>query len=132
MLPNINLTDNVEFKSQPSNTYKLNIKKNNISGFIDEINAVKQAVYLILNIERYRYLIYDWDYGFEISDLIGQDINIMQIEIQKRISDALKQDERITDVYDFIFKKTNKILHVSFSINTIFGEYTEEKSFEIA
>lgn len=132
MLPNINLTDNVEFKSQTSNTYKLNIKKNNISGFIDEINAVKQAVYLILNIERYRYLIYDWDYGFEISDLIGQDINIIQIEIQKRISDALKQDERITDVYDFIFKKTNKILHVSFSINTIFGEYTEEKNFEIA
>lgn len=132
MLPNINLTDNVEFKSQTSNTYKLNIKKNNISGFIDEINAVKQAVYLILNIERYRYLIYDWDYGFEISDLIGQDINIIQIEIQKRISDALKQDERITDVYDFIFKKTNKILHVSFSINTIFGEYTEEKNFDIA
>ena len=131
MLPNINLTDNVEFKLQTSNTYKLNIKKNNISGFIDEINAVKQAVYLILNIERYRYLIYDWDYGFEISDLIGQDINIIQIEIQKRISDALKQDERITDVYDFIFKKTNKILHVSFSINTIFGEYTEEKNFEI-
>ena len=132
MLPNINLTDNVEFKSQTSNTYKLNIKKNNISGFIDELNAVKQAVYLILNIERYRYLIYDWDYGFEISDLIGQDIDIIQIEIQKRISDALKQDERITDVYDFIFKKTNKILHVSFSINTIFGEYTEEKNFEIA
>lgn len=132
MLPNINLTDNVEFKSQTSNTYKLNIKKNNILGFIDEINAVKQAVYLILNIERYRYLIYDWDYGFEISDLIGQDINIIQIEIQKRISDALKQDERITDVYDFIFKKTNKILHVSFSINTIFGEYTEEKNFQIA
>lgn len=132
MLPNINLTDNVEFKLQTSNTYKLNIKKNNISGFIDEINAVKQAVYLILNIERYRYLIYDWDYGFEISDLIGQDIDIIQIEIQKRISDALKQDERITDVYDFIFKKINKILHVSFSINTIFGEYTEEKNFEIA
>lgn len=132
MLPNINLTDNIEFKSQTSNTYKLNIKKNNISGFIDEINAVKQAVYLILNIERYRYLIYDWDYGFEISDLIGQDINIIQIEIQKRISDALKQDERIIDVYDFIFKKINKILHVSFSINTIFGEYTEEKNFEIA
>ena len=131
MLPNINLTDNVEFKLQTSNTYKLNIKKNNISGFIDEINAVKQAVYLILNIERYRYLIYDWDYGFEISDLIGQDINIIQIEIQKRISDALKQDERITNVYDFIFKKINKILHVSFSINTIFGEYTEEKNFEI-
>lgn len=132
MLPNINLTDNVEFKLQTSNTYKLNIKKNNISGFIDEINAVKQAVYLILNIERYRYLIYDWDYGFEISDLIGQDIDIIQIEIQKRISDALKQDERITNVYDFIFKKINKILHVSFSINTIFGEYTEEKNFEIA
>lgn len=132
MLPNINLTDNIEFKSQTSNTYKLNIKKNNISGFIDELNAVKQAVYLILNIERYRYLIYDWDYGFEISYLIGQDINIIQIEIQKRISDALKQDERIIDVYDFIFKKINKILHVTFSINTIFGEYTEEKNFEIA
>ena len=97
MLPST-FDDNVEvlsdfaFTTQTSNTYKLNFDKNNISGFCDELEAVKQAVYLILNIERYEYLIYDWDYGFEIKDLIGQESIIIQPEIQRRICDALKQE----------------------------------------
>lgn len=56
-----------------------------------------------MNIERYEYLIYDWDYGFQISDLIGSEINSILPEIQNRITDALIQDTRINSVDDFSF-----------------------------
>lgn len=47
----------------PSRTYKLHAEINRISGWTDEQEAVAQAIYLILNIERYQYLIYSWNYG---------------------------------------------------------------------
>lgn len=137
MLPST-FDDNVEvlsdfaFTTQTSNTYKVNLYKNNISGFCDELEAVKQTVYLILNIERYEYLIYDWDYGFEIKDLIGQESIIIQPEIQRRICDALGQDSRIVNVRDFIFEKgsTGKLI-VNFTVETIFGNYQESQILSI-
>ena len=137
MLPST-FDDNVEvlsdfaFTTQTSNTYKLNLDKNNISGFCDEIEAVKQAVYLILNIERYEYLIYDWDYGFEIKDLIGKESIIIQPEIQRSICDALKQDSRIVNVRDFIFENGSigKLI-VHFTVETIFGSYQSQNEFYV-
>lgn len=137
MLPST-FDDNVEvlsdfaFTTQTSNTYKLNLDKNNISGFCDELEAVKQAVYLILNIERYEYLIYDWDYGFEIKDLIGQESIIIQPEIQRRICDALKQDSRIVNVRDFIFENGSigKLI-AHFTVETIFGSYQSQNEFYV-
>ena len=119
LLPN---TNNVEVLSdfslgtETSNTYKINQQKNNINGFIDDIEAVKQSVYLILNIERYKYLIYDWDYGFEIVDLIGN---------------ALKQDDRITDIKDFSFETQKNKLIAYFTVETIFGSYETQDEFTV-
>ena len=134
LLPN---TNNVEvlsdfsLETETSNTYKINQQKNNINGFIDDIESVKQSVYLILNIERYKYLIYDWDYGFEIVDLIGKDINIIQVDIQRRICDALKQDDRITDIKDFSFEVQKNKLIAYFTVETIFGSYEMQDEFTV-
>lgn len=129
---NVEVLSDFAFTTQTSNTYKLNLDKNNISGFCDEFEAVKQAVYLILNIERYEYLIYDWDYGFEIKDLIGQESIIIQPEIQRRICDALKQDSRIVNVKDFIFENGSigKLI-VHFTVETIFGSYQSQNEFYV-
>lgn len=129
---NVEVLSDFAFTTQTSNTYKLNLDKNNISGFCDELEAVKQAVYLILNIERYEYLIYDWDYGFEIKDLIGQETIIIQPEIQRRICDALKQDSRIVNVRDFIFENGSigKLI-VHFTVETIFGSYQSQNEFYV-
>lgn len=37
---------------------------------MDGMEAVKQAVYKILQTERYKYVIYDWNYGVELEDLL--------------------------------------------------------------
>lgn len=137
---NAEILSDFSFKEPTSNTYKLNYDKNNLKGFVDNLAAVKQAIYLILNIERYEYLIYDWDYGFQISDLIGSEINSILPEIQNRITDALIQDTRINSVDDFSFDikglrkgtgaKKNKVI-VYFTVNTIFGATSETVNLNI-
>lgn len=137
---NAEILSDFSFKEPTSNTYKLNYDKNNLKGFVDNLAAVKQAIYLILNIERYEYLIYDWDYGFQISDLIGSEINSILPEIQNRITDALIQDTRINSVDDFSFDikglkekglyPKNKVI-VYFTVNTIFGATSETVNLNI-
>ena len=47
---------------QPSNTYKMKIEEERVDGkIVDEVEAVKQAVYKILNTERYKHIIYNTD-----------------------------------------------------------------------
>ena len=137
---NAEILSDFSFKEPTSNTYKLNYDKNNLKGFVDNLEAVKQSIYLILNIERYECLIYDWDYGFQISDLIGSEINSILPEIQNRITDALIQDTRINSVDDFSFDikglkekglyPKNKVI-VSFTVNTIFGATNETVNLDI-
>ena len=121
------LKNDFEFEEIPTNTFKLNDSYNQIYGFTDGIEAMKQAIYLILNIERYEYLIFSWDYGIELVDLFGQPINFVMAELERRISEALLQDSRISSVENFEFDyQKNKII-CKFTVYTIFGEIETEK-----
>ena len=71
---------------QPDNTHKLNIEKNRVTGMTDERDALLQAIYLILNVERYAFPIYTWNYGTELADLIGQPRDYAMSEIKRRIT----------------------------------------------
>lgn len=121
------LKNDFEFEEIPTNTFKLNDSYNQIYGFTDGIEAMKQAIYLMLNIERYEYLIFSWDYGIELADLFGQPINFVMAELERRISEALLQDSRISSVENFEFDyQKNKII-CKFTVYTIFGEIETEK-----
>lgn len=115
----------VDVTNQPSKTYKLDIEHNRIIGFTDELDAIKQAIYLILNTERYEYVIYSWDYGFESYDLYGKEINYVISEVQRRIKEALMQDGRITAVDEFNFERNRHKLHVTFTAHTIYGDIND-------
>lgn len=125
MLPEIDSNLTFEIQEQPSKTFKLNTDKNIINGTINELEAVKQAIYLILNIERYEYLIYSWNYGFETKDLIGEEYSYVCSELKRRIEEALVQDDRINSVDSFSFEKNKGKVHVTFTAHTKFGD-TEE------
>lgn len=112
----------LEVETQPSLTYALDIEHDRIRGRVDEIEAVKQAIYLILSIERYDYLIYSWNYGVELKDLIGQPKDFVLPEIKRRITEALLQDDRITAVDGFEFETGRRSVHVTFTAHTIFGD----------
>lgn len=128
---NNDLTVDFEEITLPSKTYKLITDKNRIVGYIDELEALRQAIFLILSIERYEYVIYSWNYGVEFNDLIGQSTDYVMPEIKRRISEALVQDDRITSVDNFSFKINKKKVHVFFTVHSIFGDVDEESTVSI-
>lgn len=117
------ISDDLEVEEiiEPTKTYK--IKDDRIVGFCDGIEALKQAIYLILNTERYEYLIYSDDYGSELKGLIGKDRDITESEYKRRIKEALIQDDRINNIDNFIFNYDKDGVEVSFTVFSIYGEF---------
>ena len=129
MIPKVDLeyNDGLEFdfevEEQPSHTFNLNPRTYRIEGVIDGIDAVKQAVYLILYVERYEWLIYSWNYGIELLELFGKNIDYVIPELERRIEEAVMQDDRVVDVKDFEFENIKNKVYVKFTVDSIFGEF---------
>jgi len=130
MIPGINgfLTEDFEIELQPSKTHKMQLEKQFINGYADELEAMKQESYKILNTERYQYIIYSWNYGIETIDLFGEPVTYVCPELERRITEALTQDERIISVDGFSFDVSKKRkVQVTFTAHTIFGDINLEK-----
>ncbi len=121
--------DLMEFtlEEEPSYTYKLDIDKGRIRGMTDEADAMLQAIYLILSVERYQYPIYSYNYGVELADLIGQPKDYVMSEAKRRITEALTQDDRIESVDEWAFETTKNSVIVTFVVHTIFGDVETTK-----
>lgn len=135
MLPEYDedLTDeDIEEEDEPTFTYRMDIDNENVTGKTDTIEAMKQAVYKILNTERYAYIIYSWDYGVELRDLFGKPKNYCMPEIERRIREALLNDERITAVENFSFEQPDRhTIATTFTVETVFGDFDTEKEVSI-
>jgi hypothetical protein len=130
MIPKTNtiLSTDLEVATQPSKNYKMHIEQNIISGFCDELEAMRQVIYKILNCERYHHIIYSWNYGIELIDLYGEPVTYVCPELQRRITEALMQDDRIDSVDNFEFDVSEKgNVKVTFVVHTIFGSVESEK-----
>lgn len=130
MIPSTNtiLSTALEVKTQPSKNYKMYLEQNIINGYCDELEAMQQVIYKILNTERYHYIIYSWNYGIELLDLYGEPVTYVCPELQRRITEALIQDDRIESVDNFEFDTSEKrVVKVTFTVHTIFGNVESEK-----
>lgn len=122
---------NFTMVEQPGYTHKLLIERNRVSGMTDQRDALFQAIYLILNVERYAYPIYSWRYGVEVADLIGRPKDYAMSELKRRITEALMQDDRITAVDDWSFETGHKSVLARFNVYTIYGVLEVAKEVEI-
>ena len=113
----------------PSMTYRMAAEK--IRGALDGMEAVKQVVYKILQTERYKYVIYDWNYGVELEDLFGKAVSFVIPELQRRITEALLTDDRIEAVTDFSFETEKGSVTAAFRVQTIWGDLEAERTVEI-
>lgn len=122
------LEQNFEITEQPTHTYKMNLESNLIRGYTDGQEAMKQAIYKILNTERYQYVMYSWNYGIELLDLYGEPVSYVCPELERRITEALTWDDRIQSVdnFEFNISKKGEIL-VTFTAHTVFGDVVAEK-----
>ena len=117
----------------PSKTYRMNIEEETVSGIITEdLEAVRQAVYKILNTERYKHVIYSSDYGVELADLFGKPMPYVIPEIPRRIEEALLIDDRITkvDSFDLQYDKQGNV-NCYFVVHSIFGNIEMERSVKV-
>jgi hypothetical protein len=135
MIPTIDvLSEEITETTYFSRTYKIKFGDggiDTIAGFTDDLDAVKQAIYLILNTERYQYVIYSWDYGVELLDLYGKPMPYVMSELPRRIKEALVQDDRIEDVVDFEFERNRAKLHVTFTVVTSVGTVSTEMEVDV-
>lgn len=123
------LEQDFEIEEQSTHTYKMNLKGELVRGYTDGQEAIKQAIYKILNTERYQYVMYSWNYGIELLDLYGEPVSYVCPELERRITEALTWDERIKSVDNFEFNISKKgEIHVTFTAHTIFGDVQSEKA----
>ena len=107
----------------PSLTFKVNEETQRVKGFTDFADALSQAIFHILNIERYQYVIYPQSYGSEIADLIGKPKDYAASELKRTISEALLQDDRIESVDNWEFEFGRNTVTASFNVSSVFGEF---------
>ena len=116
----LNIAKNVvEAKKQPS----LTLDETNILLETDGVHALKQSIRRMLTTERFIYTIYDHRYGVELDALFGGDMDYAQMDIARRIKEALYEDDRIHEVHSFSTKVKKDELYVQFMVDSDFGTF---------
>lgn len=127
---NIGAEVDVIFEDYPTNTYYVDPLTHQIQRFTDGLEAMTQAVEIILYVERYKFQIYTPNFGVEFEGLIGEPYGFVMSEIKRRIQDAFFPDTRIIEARDFVFnpQPENGDLIVEFVVVTVFGNFPYQTS----
>lgn len=116
----------IETRQQSSRTYRLDLVNERIAGMVDEMDAVKQAVFKILQTERFEYPIYSVSYGVELGGLIGAEPAFLRSEFKRRITEALLQDDRIEEVNGFEININGDEALIQFTVVSQYGSFQQE------
>lgn len=130
MADELNLLDEIEETTPPSLTYRRD--GNRITGMIDGLPAMIQAVDKLLTTELWEYVIYGDDYGVELNRLIGKPFDFVESDLERTITSALEVDGRFLEIQDFTINKTSKdSLLASFTVVTTEGDFSIEREVDI-
>lgn len=117
---------------QPSKTWRIDWDTGRIQGKTDGKEALRQAVQLALQTERFAYLIYSRNYGAELRGMLGESGRTAEAELRRLVREALIQDDRIEDVTDFSAGSAGKRgLTLSFTVQTEAGAVPIETEVEL-
>lgn len=102
------------------------IVENGKTVMIDELEALTQHIYFLLNIEAGQFLIYGDNIGIETIDLFGQPISYVVAVLESRIEETLLQDERVETVDNFEYEVDHGKIHLTFTVKSIYGDIESE------
>ncbi|MDE6901674.1 MAG: DUF2634 domain-containing protein [Lachnospiraceae bacterium] len=124
MLPQsqIDLSQGVVFQDQPSLTWIADPVTNRLRGWGDNYEAVRQAVEVIVNVERFKWQIYTPNFGTDYDGLLGTEPGYAASELRRRLEDAFLPDNRILRITDYVYSFQGVSLSVSFNVQTVFGD----------
>lgn len=121
----IGFDTDIQLTSRPSRTWIIDRQTMQV-GYMDEgLEAVRQAVEIALNVDRFRWQIYNTNFGNELNDLIGDDADYIKSEFQRMVDDALSVDDRVIDTSDYTFSVDGDSITITFTVNTVFGQLAE-------
>lgn len=109
-------------------TYGLEENENgvlSVRGRVDGPAALRQAVWLMLNIEKGMNPIFSADYGVELAGLLGERLEYVVPELERRLREALCSDERVLDVADLNFEFSGSRVQVGFVVKSVYGEFAD-------
>lgn len=123
----VGLDVSLKHTEQPTNTFLIDWSSGQISGMDEGLEAMRQAVEIVLQNERFRWQIYDSNFGTELEDLIGEEYDYIVSELSRRIEEAFSMDSRILSIENFQFAEqgSGKVT-VSFDVVTVYGTLSEE------
>ena len=126
---NVGINASLEYTELPTTTFIIDWSSRQIAGIGTGLDAMRQAVEIVLANERFRWQIYDSNFGVELEGLIGDDLDYIKAEIPRRIEEAFSVDSRILSVDNYVFTETSPgVLSVSFDVQTVYGAIQEEVS----
>lgn len=111
-----------------SKDFRININTQFVEGYVEELGALLQSLYLMLQIPRYRHEIFNRDIGNEIYTLIGEPLTVIERDLPYLLTQCVLQDERVESIKDIkIISYDKDSVEVTFTISTIFGTITIPK-----
>ncbi|MBP1737543.1 MAG: hypothetical protein H6Q60_1424 [Oscillospiraceae bacterium] len=125
------VSTNATGTEMPSKTWKIDFENNQITGTTDGLDALRQAIFLCLNSERYEHVIYSRDYGAELKNLVGKSIDLVRQRLQSNIQEALHADDRITSMGQFTFSQNADSLTVAFTVTSSDGSVIIEEEYHV-
>lgn len=123
----VGLDISMDYADRPTNTFIIDWSSRQIAGMGSGLTAMRQAVDIILQNERFEWQIYSSDFGSELEDLVGEEFDFIVSDLPRRIEDALSVDDRILSVTNFSFiNNGNGTVICKFDVITVFGTLGEE------
>ena len=121
----------VATENEPGRTWYIDKFSGRIMGEVDEYAAVRQAIEIILNAERFAWQIYSPSSGVEYRNLIGQEAGYVAMELQRRIAEALTMDSRVLGIDGYTFSLSGDRLSINFIVRTVYGPVEEDMEFSL-
>lgn len=104
--------------------YELDFATGRLTGrIVTGVDALCIWAYLALKAQRYRWVIYSWQYGEEYTNLIGYsfDEDYLYSEVKRYIEECLFINEHITAIEDLTVSQVKEKLYVKFKLITDVG-----------
>ncbi len=104
--------------------HNIPIYKNGSPKLFTGKEAVLVWAWKALDVQKYSYPIYSWNYGCQLESLIGQTVSeeLKQSEAMRYVRQTLTENPYITDVKEVSVSFTNDVLSISCILNTRYGE----------
>lgn len=114
-------------------TWFIDWNNKRITRLATEYEELAQTIHRALMTDRYYYQIYTWQYGSDLSDLVGtKNLPFLKGSIKKSVKDALKFEDRVINVDDVqIENNAPNEYHIVVSISTTLGVVREELMYNV-